>query len=790
MPADYAEFAFISLAAGALATLLLWRSHRIDRSVIAMWVLVPLILVAGWFLVDAEGESERKRLSSRIQGMAPTYASELSLAGHAAISPATDPQDPSYLALIDKQVRWLALNPAVADIYTFRRHPDGNQLIVDSETDYDHNGAYEGERERRTGIGEIWAEWNDQLTAAYSGQPVFDDQPYSDRWGTWVSAFVPMFDDAGNVEAVLGVDYPAAEWIAAIGRARLGVIGHLAVLVTLVIAASSIIAVLRASIAERRRSEGALRQAKEDAERAARVKGDFLANMSHEVRTPLHGIIGITQLLLESDLNAQQRDYQKLVKQSADALLALLNDILDFSRLDAGSAAIVREAFCPREWLGGLLQAIGYRAAEKHLELAYRVRPDVPDSLIGDKGWFGQVIVNLVGNALKFTAAGEVVVEVGLDSSAGDELLLQVTVSDTGIGIPPGQESTIFTPFLQLDAASNRSFGGAGLGLAISAHLVRLMRGRIWVESRPGQGSRFHFTAAFRRDAAAPRGDRVPPPGLRDLRVLVVDDNATSRLMLQDMLSGWGVTPIAAQDGAEALEKLEGCAGGEGAIGLMLLDCMMPGMDGPAVAARVRDRFGAAAPRIVLLAYPGSPSAFDCTAMPGVERVLIKPVMAGALLDAITDACGAAPADAQPPAGGGERPPRTGRRLKLLVVEDAPVNRLVVTRMLEARGHAVVAAVDGHQALEALEREAFDVVLMDLQMPVMDGYQATASIRDRERGTGGHVPVVALTANALSGDRERCLAQGMDDYLAKPLRAEELWCVLERVVPADAPSRA
>ncbi|MGI9241556.1 MAG: histidine kinase dimerization/phospho-acceptor domain-containing protein, partial [Verrucomicrobiales bacterium] len=377
-PVDYILFVLLCLLAVGLISLLLRRSGKAHRTLRVAWILTPLILIIGWILVNDAGNRERDRLRTRIEGLAPTYADELAAMDHASLGLETAADDPLYLRMVEKQKRWLELNRAVADIYTFRKHPDGNVLIVDSETDYDHNGKIEGERESRTEIGEVWEEKNDRLEAAFAGEEAFDDLPYVDRWGTWVSAYVPMRDSGGRVEAVLGVDFHAQEWVAAISRARRAMIGFLGALMTTVLAAVSMITVLRANLVERRRSEAALRQAKEAAEAATNAKSEFLANMSHEIRTPMNGILGMTEVLLGSQMTHQQRNYQELVKHSAESLLSVLNDVLDFSKVEAGMLELDHHEFRLRDSVADALQALGFQIGERPLELACRIDPAVP----------------------------------------------------------------------------------------------------------------------------------------------------------------------------------------------------------------------------------------------------------------------------------------------------------------------------------------------------------------------------------------------------------------------------
>lgn len=638
--------------------------------------ILVLLLIGGFIAVETADRVQRSRMRQQVFGIAPTYAAELQQLGHANIDEQTSPDDPQYLGMIEAQKRWLSVNPQVTDIYTMRRisesdlytrplpereNNDGHpyKIIVDSETDYSGDGKIEGVRESRTEIGEIFYDRSvEQIEQAFRGTTTFGNQPSVDRWGVWVSAYAPLFDADGNVEGLVGVDFPAQNYIRSIVLTRLGAMGIVAALITLFLGAVTSIGMLKAGIVAQQRNQALLQdqrdlatQAAAQARQAAVIKNQFLANMSHEIRTPMHGILGTAELMNRSSLDEQQRHYMYMIQTSAKGLLTVLNDILDFSKVDSGQMTLESVPFELKDLLSQTMHAV-VNLKNEEVDLQFQPPVGVPEVIVGDPTRLRQVLINLVGNALKFTEQGRVTVTVEnethdattLDTSDSKGSRIAFTITDTGIGMTEQQQSKIFEAFTQGDSSTTRRFGGTGLGLSISSQLVELMGGRLQVSSVPNEGSSFRFDIPLRTT------------------------------------NGVASHEIAKTQPLETTAKSFG-------------QCDQP--------------------------------------------------------------------------------------RELLLVEDGAINRTVAETMLRSRGHRVTSVSNARDAIEQLRLHSFDLVLMDVQMPEIDGLTATQIIRNDLPSPASDVPIVALTAHAMREDRQRCLDAGMNDCLTKPYPPEVLFETIE-----------
>ena len=814
---DFLLYTIITAAFYAAIVWYLHRKGRYDRFMLCGVALIVLLLPLGWFVSYRADQFARTTIIEQLRRLAPTLAEDMRAKGHAKfdkIFEESTQNDPEFIRahseMISVERNFLRINQevnskVVSDIFTFAFDGARNQygIVVDSLpdiTEIDDKGTLDPSDDTRktvtpipeaTPIGTPFRRDIGEGKRAFEGGFGFDERIRADC----VSAYYPILDERGRVKAILAIDVNVAHWQGEVWAARMAANAQLFAFALTILGSISFIGLLRADIRASAKKEEELRdahraahEAAEEARRASETKAQFLANMSQEIRTPMNGVIGMSELLLQTNLNSEQRQYQSLVLDSARSLLDLLNDILDYSKIEAGKIDLESIPFELDELIAHTLQTLGRRASEKNLELLLHIDGRVPSDVVGDPTRLRQILINLVSNAIKFTRTGEIEVKISvpkkqrcvkLDELPEDmqSLELQFAVRDTGIGIPPSQRTRIFESFTQADASTTRDYGGTGLGLAICSNLTKLLGGEIWMDSEVGKGSTFYFQLPYMVAKSLEGPVDFSSTGQR---VLIVDDNATNRIAYSEMLEREGFHIETADDGHMGLKMLVAASNNKQPFDLILLDVLMPVISGRDVleAMATNDRLKGIP--VILLSSMDNLALDLPHAVGRVQRQLLKPASRREVLTAIRDIF-----TTQPDKITAVPTPieRTGAVVRVLLVDDAAMNRTVAQSLLERRGHHVTTAVDGQEAVEKWGAGDFDIVLMDIQMPKLDGFAATREIRNAERRLGKRTPIVAMTAHAMQGDRERCLKQGMDGYLSKPFRPAEMFEIVETFGP-------
>jgi signal transduction histidine kinase/DNA-binding response OmpR family regulator len=784
----------------AIAAIALGEEGRGPRPV-ALGVLAGVVIfgaacVSGATLYVRAAAALRDEVRFYLMQTAAAGAAMVDADLHGSLTEAAQEHTPAYEAAVAPLRRIQHTNSAISFMYTYALQPNGElRFVLDAAPAGDADGDGVDDKAH---LMELYADTTTaMLDAIRTGRQTAEEVLQTDKWGTYLSAYAPIRDSAGAVVGAVGVDLDVAAYLGRLSRVRQAATAGIAIAMVLSVAAGILIfltsrvaarAIARqaALLRELTSRNAELAEATSRAHDAARAKAAFLATMSHEIRTPMNGVLGMLGLVIDSDIAGKPREWTTTAFGSAKALLAILNDVLDYSKVEAGKFALDLMDFDVRAMLEDATALLAERAQAKGLELVCLVHPSVPGYLRGDPGRLRQIILNLGGNAIKFTSQGEVVIRAILESSTADAATVRFEVSDTGIGIPLEAQERLFQPFTQVDASTTRRYGGTGLGLSISRQLAELMGGTISLQSTEGAGSTFSFTARLQ---PAPAQDLPARSDLAGLRALVVDDNSASRMMFTDAIGKLGMEAVEAESGEDAIRLLgEAAARGE-RFDLALLDVVLPGMDGFEVARRITADSAFAGTRIVLVTAHGQPGHARQAQSAGGDAYLTKPVRQAELYACIA-AVTARPGTAE--AGTGSPSPlitrhvisavNGRRRARVLLAEDHEVNQMLAVELLGRWGCRVDVVVNGAEAVRAVERTDYALVLMDCQMPVMDGFEATRAIRDAEPA-GRHVPIVAMTANVMQGDRERCLAAGMDDYVSKPIDPETMHETIRRWLP-------